>query len=124
MSYADREPKSPEISSLLPAPGWRAFTCVIHDNGKAEIFESPVVGWGVVRKFYRNDGPEDSIELFVFDGNESGVRASDDRQYRDDFDTEIIAPGEAFDDERKEKLEEQTRSLVAARRKRAAKAVA
>jgi hypothetical protein len=40
---------------VFPAPGWKCFQCSIFENGTVEFWEQPVVGWGVVEGFDRDE---------------------------------------------------------------------
>src|ERR1700684_33488 len=105
-----------EISNLLPAPGWKAYTCVVdYLTDRVDFWELPVVGWGVAHTKYPNGDEEDQIKLFVFEDN--GTRAIDDSCGNEYAGTIAIPPGREFHNERKTKLEQQVRRNIARQQK-------
>jgi hypothetical protein len=97
-----------KIVSLIPTPlGWKAFDTWI-DDGTYRHEETPIVGFGTVRRFSRREGEiawrqenSDQAEPLLFSNDFiAALPLSDYVNFCDGQVTTIVRPGETFDEQK------------------------
>jgi hypothetical protein len=103
-----------QIKAIMPAPGWRAFCCIIEESGEFLCLEESVVGWGLVEKQYSED-KETTVELLFHDKSYGVVSVRDPVLDSANSDMFILSPRRELDDELKKEWETDLRRSVAAK---------
>lgn len=104
------------IHGLIPAPGWRALSCVVKGE-KLEFAEVPAIGWGIIHCVPRDpnapyENIRDYVQLFIF-VEDFGVLAVDEACELQNRAYEEIGPEQQITNELKRDLEECVRRKIA-----------